>query len=284
MQINTKYQYTYFLYPYIIDSKNYSTYLLRLLEDKKCKVKFFDKESDHDIYTHFMPNIKEFMFPSFYMSSNEKKEFYELSNEKKISILSKMNCTCFDYNYGDITYGKINDSDGIFFNIDKIQIMCFKSGACFILFRTHLDGTDSFLDLLKFNYKFRNVCPDMSSLEDFDRINLQSNSFSNLEEISELILNLTGNFKTTACDTFINRLFCYSYACIDSIYWNDTTNISDIEDNFYKYLCMVNPEDNSEFKNNYDTFKDVAYSRWKYSIYGFSKVSGVVFCACYFIF
>ena len=42
----TKYQYTYFIHPYIIDETKYDKYILKLLKDKKCTYKTFEKEKD----------------------------------------------------------------------------------------------------------------------------------------------------------------------------------------------------------------------------------------------
>ena len=42
----TKYQYTYFIHPYIIDENKYDKYIYKLLKDKKCSYKIFEKEKD----------------------------------------------------------------------------------------------------------------------------------------------------------------------------------------------------------------------------------------------
>ena len=65
LELKTRYQYTYFIYPYVIEEKNYSKYLLRLLKDKKCTMKKFDIAKDLSIYQNFLPNIRKFMFWSF---------------------------------------------------------------------------------------------------------------------------------------------------------------------------------------------------------------------------
>lgn len=43
MELKTKYQYTYFIYPYVIKENRYIKYLLRLLKDKNCKLRTFRK-------------------------------------------------------------------------------------------------------------------------------------------------------------------------------------------------------------------------------------------------
>ena len=36
MELKTRYQYTYFIYPYVIEQNKYSKYLQNLLRNKKC--------------------------------------------------------------------------------------------------------------------------------------------------------------------------------------------------------------------------------------------------------
>ena len=36
MDLKTKYQYTYFIYPYVIKENRYIRYLMKLLRDKNC--------------------------------------------------------------------------------------------------------------------------------------------------------------------------------------------------------------------------------------------------------
>ena len=42
MEQKIKYQYTYFIYPYIIDANKYNKYMLKLIKNPKCKLKTFD--------------------------------------------------------------------------------------------------------------------------------------------------------------------------------------------------------------------------------------------------
>ena len=52
VELKTKYQYTYFIYPYLVDEKKYDKYILKLFKNKKCKFQIFEKEistlSDED--------------------------------------------------------------------------------------------------------------------------------------------------------------------------------------------------------------------------------------------
>lgn len=53
MEQKIKYQYTYFIYPYIIEPNKYNKYMLKLIRNPKCKLKTFDRIKDFDIYTYF---------------------------------------------------------------------------------------------------------------------------------------------------------------------------------------------------------------------------------------
>lgn len=44
MELKTKYQYTYFIYPYLIEEKNYQKYLYKLLKNEQCRLKLFDNK------------------------------------------------------------------------------------------------------------------------------------------------------------------------------------------------------------------------------------------------
>ena len=74
MELKTNYQYTYFIHPFIIKDGKYKKYLLRMLKNKNCKLKTFQKEKDLKLYQYFLPKAREFLFASFrYGSSKIKK-------------------------------------------------------------------------------------------------------------------------------------------------------------------------------------------------------------------
>lgn len=95
MELKTKYQYSYFIYPYYIEKEKYDKYILKLLKDKKCKFKVFEKEKDLDIYNYFLPNIRKYMFPTFELRDEKLKEFNSFSLDKKKKIYSKTNSVIF---------------------------------------------------------------------------------------------------------------------------------------------------------------------------------------------
>ena len=43
MDFKMKYQYTYFIYSYLIEEKKYQSYIYQLLKSPNCKLKLFDQ-------------------------------------------------------------------------------------------------------------------------------------------------------------------------------------------------------------------------------------------------
>ena len=116
MELKTKYQYTYFIYPYIIDKTKYEKYILRLFNDKRCDFIIFEKEKDMNIYNFFLPNFRNYIFPTFNLRGDELKDFKLLKNEAKSKIVSNQNVACFNYNLSEHIKGKVdNDNSRNFF-------------------------------------------------------------------------------------------------------------------------------------------------------------------------
>ena len=89
MELMTKYQYTYFIYPYLIEESQYKKYLCSLLKNNKCKLRFSNNQKDIHLYTYFLPNIRDFMFWSFGLGDKEIKEFNKLDTTMKSTILAE---------------------------------------------------------------------------------------------------------------------------------------------------------------------------------------------------
>ena len=45
MELKTKYQYTYFIYPFVVKESKYTKYLLKMLKDEHTHLKIFEKEA-----------------------------------------------------------------------------------------------------------------------------------------------------------------------------------------------------------------------------------------------
>lgn len=272
MELKTRYQYTYFIYPYVIEEKNYSKYLLKLLKDKKCTMKKFDIAKDLSIYQNFLPNIRKFMFWSFNYTKQQMRELESLDNELKANILSKYPCTMFDYNIKQNVQGKVQNEDGIYFDITKVELICFNTGICFLLFKTIIDGENNkFSDVVNFNYKFRDITSKADELKEFENIKIQTSIFKDSKDIIKFIKDITGN-TSLAEDLNIDqeRFITYSYACISQEDWNDNVEIKTIEKLFFKFFKVlpVHKELNDIITEDY--FNKLPNS--KYIKYGFSNV------------
>lgn len=272
MELKTRYQYTYFIYPYVIEEKNYSKYLLRLLKDKKCTMKKFDIAKDLSIYQNFLPNIRKFMFWSFNYTKQQMRELESLDNELKANILSKYPCTMFDYNIKQNVQGKVQNEDGIYFDITKVELICFNTGICFLLFKTIIDGENNkFSDVVNFNYKFRDITSKADELKEFENIKIQTSIFKDSKDIIKFIKDITGN-TSLAEDLNIDqeRFITYSYACISQEDWNDNVEIKTIEKLFFKFFKVLPAHKELNDIITEDYFNKLPNS--KYIKYGFSNV------------
>jgi len=266
MELKTKYQYSNFIYPYIIDETKYSNYILKLLKDKKCKLKFFEKEKDYSVYSYFLPVIRKFMFNDFEFTKTKIERFEDLEIEMQASILAKYNSVVFDYDLGESVQAKIGEEEGIFFGIQKIEIICFNTGICFLCIKTNLENTENFSDLLDFNYKFKNI---MSDLKQYDKIKIQTDKFKNSKEFEDIIKKITVEKKENlSIDS--DKLLVYSYSCIDQENWNTEEGFAGLENEFLKYANVLE----SAYKSNLDkNIKVDSIDKLKYSKIGVTKTS-----------
>lgn len=279
MELKTKYQYTYFIYPYQIDEKKYDKYILKLMKNKKCKFRIFEKEKDLDLYDYFLPNVREYLFPTFEYRDKILKDFNELSREKKSKIISKQAVSYFTYEIDKNIQGKVGEENGIFFNIEKIEIICFNTGICFFVMKTNLENTEEFTDLLNFNYRFREINSEFFALKNYQNIKIQTDSFNDLTELTDLIYQITGIYKTknkkqNEMESLTNcGFYTFSYLCLDNSDWNDKVNFENIENDFYKYANVLPSDYSSDFnKESLETNFNIL-DRYKYSKIGLSSSS-----------
>lgn len=276
MELKTKYQYTYFVHPFVVKENKYQKYLLKLIKDKNCNLKIFRKEKELRLYQYFLPKIREFLFSSFRFSKSKIKQLEELPVETRAAILAKTPCTIFEYSLEKDIQGKTEKERGIFFNIRRIEIVCFNTGICFLCMKTAVESSDNFADLLNFNYKFRDVNQGFSDLTKYDNIRLQTDTFADVNGFAEFIENLTGDdIQTTKYNVDSQRLLTYSYACIDQVAWNEEKCFENINYNFTKFANFL-PADNS---SKYNNRKAICLSKMKFAKLGISKQGMVLFAS-----
>ena len=153
MELKLKYQYTYFIKPFMIKENKYEKYLLSLINNKNCKLKIFEKERDLNLYSYFIQNVREYFFPTFYFDKNKINNLEKISNKMKSVILSKLHCNVFEYLIDEEIQGKVSDEESIFFNIDKIEIICLDTGICFLVIKTDIANSEKFSERF---YKYKN--------------------------------------------------------------------------------------------------------------------------------
>lgn len=101
------------IYPYLIDGKRMAGYYELLLEDN-FKMKIFDKKKDKELYDHFMPSIREYLFWSYDIDQKEEYlEYSNLKNDLKAAICSRYTCNIFEKK--------------------SSIVICFNTGICFAI-------------------------------------------------------------------------------------------------------------------------------------------------------
>ena len=252
----------------MIKQNKYQKYLLRLLKDENCKLKRFEKEKDLRLYKYFTPKMREILFSSFSFTNEKYTRFKEMPMDTQAAVLAKYPCTIFEYIVKKDIQGKADQENGIFFSIQKIEIICFQPGICFLCMKTNIEDNPSFSDVLNFNYKFRDIQQDNRTLNDYDKINIQTDSFASIDKLTDFIKRVTGsNVEAIKLDVDTERFLTYSYVCIDQSAWNVENPFENIENNFIKFVRFL-PADNSASLREDDI---LALSKWKYTKMGITK-------------
>lgn len=274
MELKTSYQYTYFIHPFVIKDGHYQKYILKLLKDKDWNLKIFQKEKDFKLYKYFLPKTREFLFSSFSFGSEKLRQLEELPIDTRAALLSKYQCNIFEYNLKKDIQAKVKDKSGIFFNIKKIEVICFQTGIAFLVMKTTLEDYQKFENILNFNYKFRNINNELSDIENYDNITLQTNSFDTIESFRDFVRKITGGkMEALKLDIDTERFLTFSYVCVDQEAWNPNSKFEDIQYYYNRYVNIL-PADNSQYlkEENVETF-----SKWKYAKLGLTKVGMTLF-------
>lgn len=278
MELKTNYQYTYSIYPFLIKESKYKDYIRKMIKDKKYKLKTFEKEKDFKMYQYFLPKVRELLFSSFSFGNAKNKQLDELPIDTRVAILSKYPCNIFEYDLEQDIQAKVNDKEGIYFSVRKVEVICFSTGICFLCIKTNLADESEFSDVLNFNYKFKDINFDTTNLQGYDKIKIQTDNFSNAETVRDFIENITGtNNEIEKLNIDTKRFLTYSYVCIDQSAWNNTNSFDSIQQQFMKYANNL-PADNSV---NFDEESMKTFSNWKYAKIALTKSSVSLFSSTY---
>ena len=267
MELRNKYQYTYFIHTYLINKPRYKRYLGTLLKDERFKLKIFSRETDLEIYSYFLPKIRSFLFKTFDFNETKIEKLQEMPFDTKIAILSEYPCLTFEYDIKKDIQGKTIDRSSIFFKIEKVGIICFNTGICFMYLKTKVEESNRFGDILDFNYKFRDINQEVNK---YDNIKVQSDCFEDIKEIKQFISEITGpNFDALKLNLNVERFYTYGYECVEQRDWNEETKFDDISEEFLKYINVL-PHDSST--NIVDNNSVKIISKEKFSKLGISKM------------
>ena len=251
MELRMKYSYSYFIYPYVIKESSYKKYIQKLMKSDKYEPKFFGKKKNLSIYNFFLPNIREYMFKSFGIAEKEVKTKNTLDDKLRENMFKDFPCTVFEYKIINNAQAKTGNEEGIFFKIEKMEIICFKSGICFLVMKTNIEDTNRFADLLNFNAKFRDINSENANLANYRNIKIQTSTFSDVKSLTDVIKEITGGMeRAEKIDIDINRFLTYSYVCLDQEYCNESRNFNEIEKEFFKFANVLNSEFNSSYVND----------------------------------
>jgi hypothetical protein len=113
MELKTKYQYTYFIYPYLVDQKKYDKYLLKLLNNSNCKIKEFESQKDADLYSYFLQKVRDMLFWSMDYTKNKTEKLRKMESGMQGTLLAQYPCVIFEYNLKKDIQGKAGKKDGI---------------------------------------------------------------------------------------------------------------------------------------------------------------------------
>ena len=274
MELKTKYQYTYFIYPYVVKESKFTRYLLRLLKDENCELRTFRKEKDLSLYSYFSHRARNYMFNSFNFSKTKLAKFEELPLDTKAALLAKNPCTIFEYTINKDIQGKAEVKNGIFFKIPKIEIICFNTGICFLCIKTNIEESNKFSDVLNFNYKFRDINQEFANMNNYDNIRVQTDCFGDVKYFKEFIESLTGpTTESIKLDIDTERFLTFSYVCIDQENWNNINEFDKIRSSYIKFLNIL-PSDNNV---NYSKEDMKVISKWKYAKLGVTKQGVTLF-------
>ncbi|MDP4144737.1 MAG: hypothetical protein Q8936_09725 [Bacillota bacterium] len=282
LNLKTTYHYSYFIYPFLVSNGRYGEFINKFLSDNE-NWSFTIRDNEKDINTHayYLPYVKRFLFPTLYWDEDLKHQYERMPLKKKLDIVSKLTCVNFQYKINESKKNnyKFNNTS-INFEILKIELICFEPGICFLVLKTELDKADGVYsnDILDFNYKFRTINPRYQKKKKSDGMFIMNKGFNGVEDLSDFINHLLHGYEDVEKENiYFDRLFTYSYMCLDEDEWNEQRDLSEITNEFYKFLYVLPGEYGSQLDSDFIDIKDNTYTKWAYSKYGFSRESGVVF-------
>lgn len=280
LDLKVKEQYSYFIYPFYINHNEYEEFILSLLEKGDWDFRVFNSIDDQKTASFFLPDVRKALFPTLNWSKERKEEFENYNNKKKAKKIAALPKATFEFKVKKPYKSSLHiKKNGIIdFYISKIMMITFERGTGLLIFKTILDEKDknSFNKILDFNYTFREINMFHEDLK-LDITTLHCERFKEQKTLSHLIIHLLNNFINVERESvYYDRLFTYSYVCLDESEWNEEKGFDSLIYNFFKFKHILPGDFNSAYNEDFMKKDHSTYSRWNYSTYGFLKESGVV--------
>ena len=228
--------------------------------------------------------MRKFLFPTLFWSEQDIKQFKKSNLKQKLLIATKMSCLEFDYDLANIKTGSLSDRKygRINFDISSIRLICFKSGVCFIDIKAQVDEQSDLIDfekILDFNHYFRSLTPRAISRIKNKNF-MHGNNINRIDDIAIFINSIIAGYEANDIEKiYYDRMFTYSYMCLDKKYWENHDDFKNFKNEFLKFQYVADSSNKSLYTITDDDMKQNTYSRWENSMFGFSRESGVVFVA-----
>ena len=151
--------------------------------------------------------------------------------------------------------------------------MCFNTGVCFLILKTYVDNVKEFCDILNFNYRFKEINSEFLSLKNFEKINLKVDNFEDIDNLKNVLYNITDNNLKNEIDD--ENFYVYSYACIDGEVWSKDSDFEKIKFDFYKFANLLQGNNNIDLNiESQDGMRII--SKWDCARIGITKNSTVL--------
>lgn len=270
MELKIRNEYSYFIHTFIIKENRYTKYLAKLISDERFNLKIFRDDVDTDLYTHFLPKIRSFLFKSFDFSEEAIKKLDKLPVDTKAALLAEFPSVTFEYNLEEEIQGKADNDKSLFFKVNKMGVVLFNTGIGFFYIKTNIANSNSFADLLDFNNEFKDINGVKCDPLKYEKIKLQANSFDDVIELKDFIHEITGpDLDALKFNLDIEKFYTYSYACVDKEAWNDDTGFDNAKREFEKFINIL-PSNSELDASEFEDIKVVSYG--KYSKMGMCKL------------
>lgn len=148
--------------------------------------------------------------------------------------------------------------------------------------KTNLEGTNNFSDILNFNYKFKDIYSELSVLKNYENIRIQTDTFKDIKDILELIEQVTGvnrKRKNTKNDIISDRFYTFSYACLESEFWNDRNGLEKYINDFHRFVNVLPSNYPADFNQDIYTENTEIIDKLKYYRISVTKQASNLICS-----